>query len=226
VHRPSGRDGRAQPQPEPSGWAPGDRSGAVPGSSHLGLRGPVQAGPSAASRRDRGDEPGGNHTERAERPHRPTTLEKLQEIVAAALAGEIRTVAADRLWMSTAYDQASVAPPLRLEAHSGRSGGRARRPRAEPVVTRGAPPGESLPGGRRGNRPCTSGTPTSSAWPGGSSREARSENAWLEDHLLTSSPRRSAHIDGLENASQLMPVPRRVRMCHVPLGHLIPPALL
>ena len=44
----------------------------------------------------------------------------MQEIVAAAFAGEIRTVAADRLWMSTAYDQASVAPPLHLEAHSGR----------------------------------------------------------------------------------------------------------
>src|SRR5688500_13702036 len=41
-------------------------------------------------------------------------------------------------------------------------------------------------------------------------------NAWLEDHLPTSSPRRSAHIDGPETAGQLMPVPRRVRMCRVP----------
>ena len=140
----------------------------------------------------------------------------MQEIVAAAFAGEIRTVAADRLWRSTAYDQASVAPPLRLEAHSGRSGGRARRPRAEPRRhSRRAPWGESS---RR--------TPRQSALyerhadfvrlaerlePRGAFR-----NAWLEDHLLTSSPRRSARIDGQENASQLMPVPRRVRMCHVP----------
>jgi len=41
-------------------------------------------------------------------------------------------------------------------------------------------------------------------------------NAWLEDHLPTSSPRRFAQVDGPETASQLMPVPRRVRMCRVP----------